>query len=237
MLFMNYGYSELSPEASRLQLSAEDERNRQSIQLYHHVAGAIDWHGLDALEVSCGRGGGSSYIRRYFKPRSIIGIDITANAIDFCHRNYSIEGLSFMRGDAESLQFAGNSVDVIVNIESSICYPNVERFYDEVVRVLKPNGFFLYADLRQEDEIDTWRAQLRTTGLELLKEENITPNVLEALDRDNERKQKLIDQYVPKFLHKPFNEFAGMKGSEFFYGSLKNGNKRYMSFVLRKPIA
>ena len=234
---MNYGYSELSPDAPRLELSATDEENRYSIQLYHHVAGAIDLHGLDALEVGCGRGGGSSYLLRYFNPRSIIGIDITDNAIDFCNRHYSIEGLSFMRGDAESLQFASNSVDVIVNVESSICYPNVERFYDEVVRVLKPNGFFLYADLRQKDEIDIWRGQLKMSGLELLKEENITPNVLQALEQDDVRKQKLIDQYVPKFLHKPFNEFAGMKGSEFFYGSLKNGDKRYLSFIFRKPSA
>ena len=49
--FLNYGYAESTVGPA---LSAQDEPNRPCIQLYHHVVSAIDMHGLDVLEVSCG---------------------------------------------------------------------------------------------------------------------------------------------------------------------------------------
>lgn len=235
MLLINYGYVDLDPDAKPLELSAEDEKCRYPIQLYHHVASAIDWVGQEALEVGSGRGGGAAYIKRRFKPESIIGIDITANAVDFCNRYYSIEGLSFARGDAESLQFDDNSFDVVINVESSMYYLNVERFFREVVRVLRPNGYFLYADMRYLEEIDTWRAQLRNTGLQLMEEEDITSNVVRALELDSERRRKLINQYVPKIFHGLFNEFAGMTGAGLAHGSPKAGERIYLNFVFRKP--
>ncbi|CAA9294254.1 MAG: hypothetical protein AVDCRST_MAG26-4334, partial [uncultured Chloroflexia bacterium] len=50
MLFMNYGYVDLDPSAQPTELSARDERYRYCVQLYHHVAGAVDLHGMDVLE-------------------------------------------------------------------------------------------------------------------------------------------------------------------------------------------
>ena len=235
MRFMNYGYTELSPHAVELELQTNDEEDRYLIQHYHHVANTIDWLGLEALEIGCGRGGGCSFLKRYLEPKSIIGMDISANAIGFCDRNYSIEGLSFLRGDAEALPFANHSFDVIINLESSHCYANLETFFREVFRVLKPGGHFLYADFRRSREIDHWRTQLEKTGMELLRGENITPNVVRSLDLDHNRKQKLIHQYIPRVLRIPFGAIAGMKGSRFIYGSFKRGEKIYVSFALRKP--
>jgi SAM-dependent methyltransferase len=122
----------------------------------------------------------------------------------------------------------------------------VERFFSEVARVLKPNGYFLYADMRYLDEVDHWRAQLRRTGLRLLSEENITPNVIRALALDRERKRKLIDQYAPRLLRKPFNEFAGMTGAGLApdsnnrglaRGSPKDGERIYLNFLFRKQFS
>ena len=78
LLFLNHGYADLDPDAKPLQLPARGEKHRYSIQLYHHVASVIDWTGLEALEIGSGRGGGAAYIKQHFKPKSIIGIDITA---------------------------------------------------------------------------------------------------------------------------------------------------------------
>jgi ubiquinone/menaquinone biosynthesis C-methylase UbiE len=234
MLFMNYGYTDLDPKAKPLELSAEDEKHRYPIQLYHRVASAIDWAGLEALEVGSGRGGGACYIMRRFRPKSIIGLDLAVKAIDFCHRYYSLPGLSFAPGNAECLPFADHSFDVIINLESSLYYPNIGRFLSEVVRVLKPNGYFLYADMRYQEEIDNWQTRLRRTGLDLLHEEDITPNVVKALALDNERKRKLINQYVPKILHRPFYEFAGITGAGLAHGSPRAGERLYLNFVLHK---
>ena len=233
MTFMNYGYAEINPNAKNIKLKGADEKNRYCIQLYHHVANAINLDGLNVLEVGCGRGGGSSYVMRYLKPRSMGGVDFSNKAIEFCKKHYPDKGLSFYAGDAELLPFENNKFDVMINIESSHCYVSMEQFLREIFRILKTNGYFLFADFRNKNEIDSLRKQLKHSGLKLVKEENITQNVLKSLDMDNERKMKLIKQKVPKILHKTFLQFAGIKGSE-IYESFKTGEKEYFSLVLQK---
>lgn len=232
VIFMNYGYAS---ESEKIKLRKIDEKNRYCIQLYHHVASTINLKGKDLLEVGCGRGGGSSYIMHYFKPKSMSGVDFSKKAIGFCKRYYSIKGLSFFVGDAESLPFEDNKFDVVINIESSHCYGNMKLFLSEVFRLLRPNGYFLFADFRNKNEIDSLRKCLISSGLVVLKEGRITQNVLRSLDMDNGRKMKLIKQKVPKILHKTFLQFAGIKGSE-IYESFKNGSREYFNFVLQKRI-
>jgi ubiquinone/menaquinone biosynthesis C-methylase UbiE len=116
---MNYGWADLDPEAKELHLNENDEAYRYCIQLYHYITSVIDLRGKDVLEVGCGRGGGASFIMRYLKPNSLVGVDITTNAIRFCNQHYDIKGLSFVLNNAESLQFNDNTFDVVINIESS----------------------------------------------------------------------------------------------------------------------
>ena len=54
---------------------------------------------------------------------------------------------------AESLPLGDASVDVLVNVESSHCYGNFQKFIAEVHRVLKVGGVFLFADFRDDEEI------------------------------------------------------------------------------------
>lgn len=237
MLFMNYGFAPLDPTAKKLALRPADEGHRYSIQLYHHLASAVDLTGLDVLEIGSGRGGGASYLSRYFQPRSLTGVDITASAVEFCRRHHKVTGLFFEQDNAEALQFPAESFDVVLNVESSNCYPNIENFFSEVTRVLRPGGTFLYTDLRKAEELPRWRAQLAGMGLELIQEENITANVIKALELDDARKRQLIERRAPKLIRKPFYEFAGMKGSDYVYGPLRRGEKVYLNFVFRKPAA
>lgn len=233
MIFMNYGYADLNTATRKTKLRDMDEKNRYGIQLYHYVASAVSLKGLDILEVGSGRGGGSSYIMRYLKPMSVTGVDFSKKAIRFCKKYHSIKGLSFYVGDAESLPFEDSKFDVIFNIESSHCYGDIGQFLREVFRVLRPNRYFLFADFRKMDEINSLRNQLLELGFELIKDERITQNVLKSLELDNERKTKLIMQKVPKILRKSFSDFAGVKGTE-VYGSFRTGSREYFNFVLHK---
>ncbi len=236
MLFMNYGYSPLADEPTGPVLDQSDETNRYPLQLYHQVASAVPLTGLSVVEVGCGRGGGAHYVHKYLQPASTLGIDITHNAIKFCKSYYDLAGLDFAQGDAQDLKgLADASVDVILNVESSICYPDVPRFFNEVVRVLRPGGYFLYADLRTDHELDMWEDQLSATGLIEIERQNITPNVIHALDLDDARRQQMINRYSPRLVRPIVREFAGVKGSQFFYGALQSGEKVYKRFVFQKP--
>ncbi len=230
MLFMNYGYHAAEP----LELQPRDEEHRYSIQLYHRVASAVELFGVDVLEVSSGRGGGASYVMRYLGPRSLTGLDMAASAVAFCREYYRVPGLRFEAGDAESLPFPDGAFDALLNVESSICYPHPERFFAEVRRVLRPGGHFLYADIRTQEELPAWEAQLAATGLHQLQQEDITQQVVEALDLDHERRSRLIHHYVPRPLRRTFREFAGVQGSEFFYGALARREKIYRRYLFRK---
>jgi SAM-dependent methyltransferase len=229
--FMNYGFDD--PKAGRLTLEAADERDRFCIQLYDYVAASVGLEGARVLEVGCGRGGGSSYIARYKKPQQMTGVDLSGDAIAFCRKTHNAPGLDFRIGDAEQLPFADSAFDVVVNVESSHCYPNLQTFFREVHRVLKPQGRFLYADLRERDGIAEWENSLRASGFSLLREEDITDQVLSALDQDNDRKTKLIDSLVPAVLRSSFQDFAGIKGSRIYEG-FRTGSLRYLRFEAMK---
>lgn len=232
-VFMNYGFINLDPQAAPLDLRSSDESDRFGIQLYHHVAGAVDLRGLDVLEVGCGRGGGCSFITRYLQPRSVVGVDLSGRAIDLCHRHHAGPGLAFLRGDAESLPLEDGTFDVVLNVESSHCYGSMPRFLSEVRRVLRPGGHFLFADLRPIGGIPILRKQLQASTMIVLKEETLTPGVLAALERDSERKTALIRRRAPRLIRGQIQEFAGLPGSS-VYEDFRRGRAEYLKFVLRK---
>ncbi len=234
MIFMNYGWASLDPAAVPLALEAEDEPNRYCIQLYHLVASAVDLSGRDVLEVGCGRGGGASCCMRYLKPSSLTGLDLAAKAIEFCTLHHRVPGLAFVQGNAQALEFGAGTFDVIINVESSHCYNSMARFLSEVRRVLKPGGYFLFADHRFKESVAKLRQRLKDSSLVLREEENISANVVKALELDNARKQALIQRKIPRVLRHFFNEFAGMEGTRSSYTTLRSGDKVYLRFVCQK---
>ena len=234
VVFMNFGYTAHHQGQPLLELHPEDEYHRYPLQLYHHVAKSVDWKNVEALEVSSGRGGGAHYIMRHFQPKSYTGVDFSAGAIEFCRKHHKIDGLHFQHGNAEALTFPDHTFDVVVNVEASLYYPNITKFFEHVQRVLKPNGYFLYTDLRYAEKVDDWHNQLKQIGLKVIKEEDITENVLKALEMDREQRIQLVKKYVPKILHRLFYEFQGLAVNAPKNGTPHLDNRKYWYFVLQK---
>jgi ubiquinone/menaquinone biosynthesis C-methylase UbiE len=231
--FMNYGYAPLDKGEPEMKLRTEDQPNRYCIQLYQRVAGVVELRGKNLLEVGCGRGGGASFIARYQQPGSMMAVDFSSRAIDFCRGHYRDEGLSFHKADAENLPYSADSFDVIINVESSHCYNSMARFLREVVRVLRPGGHFLFADIRRPASVPLLREQLKRAGLRVLEEELINANVLKALELDNERKLALIRSKAPRFVQGRLQQFAGLMGSP-VYRKFLTGEWEYLRFALQK---
>jgi ubiquinone/menaquinone biosynthesis C-methylase UbiE len=231
--FMNYGYAEVEGTGKTLVLPATDDANRYAIQMYHQVAGAIDLRDKDVVEIGSGRGGGAAYVNRTFKPKLMLGVDISKKAVGFCNEYYSNKGLTFAQGDAENIPLPDNSVDVAINIESSHCYGSMERFVKEVHRVLRPEGYFLFADHRDVDQVPILQQQFEDAGFKLVTELDITPMVVKALQLDDARKQKLIGDSCPWWLRSEAAEFAARVGTR-TYESFDRSASRYLSLGLRK---
>lgn len=221
VVFLNYAYDTDPPMG--IPLSPADEPNRASIQLYHHVGSQAELRGKDVLEVSCGHGGGASYLTRTFAPANYTGLDLNATGIAFCKQRHPLAGLSFVQGDAEKLPFGDASFDVVINVEASHCYPQLPRFLAEVARVLKPGGHFLYADFRFSDGIPAWEQALAACPLELLDTMDISAGVVRGLEYNSARSEALLDRKLPKFLHSLGRDFAGVKGSRVYTALLEHG--------------
>jgi len=230
--FMNYGYISLNGH-KKLPLDEKDEINRICINLYHNVANQIDLAGKDVLEVGSGRGGGASYIKRYLKPQTYTGVDISKNVIDFCNEVHEVPGLSFKKGKAEGLEFNDQTFDAVINVESARCYTDMNAFLQETNRVLASNGHFLFADMIKNGEKDQVEEELRSAGFEVVNRKNITGNVVKALDHDHARRNRLIQALVPRFLQGGFQEFAGAKGTQ-RYRAFASGKMQYWVYLLRK---
>jgi SAM-dependent methyltransferase len=229
--FLNHGCA--MPGAA-LDLDAADVPDRFAVQLYHRVASPVSWKGRDALEVSCGRGGGAWYAWRSFGPRSLVGLDRTAAAVRFCERAYTAQGLSFRRGDALALPFPVRWVDVVVNVEASLLYEDLGRFLAEVRRVLRPGGHLLFADYRKAAKLPALRAALAASGLEPIEEQDLSDDVAAALRLDRERRRALVDRMLPRVLRGLGHRFAGIEDDDAEARRFASRAKVYLRAVLRR---
>lgn len=227
VLFLNWGYEEDPPMA--LPLAASDEPDRLPIQLYHRTATQVDLTGKDVLEVSCGHGGGASYIMRTLHPASYTGLDLNTVGIEFCRKRHNLPDLRFVQGNAESLPFPDESFDAVINIEAAIHYIDFAGFLKEVARVLRPGGHFLYADIRDAEGVDAWKATLANAPMRLLSEQIINAEVMRGLEKNRLLGQ--IKSRLPNiaFLQNIANDFASGKDS-LIYRRLENGEVTYRMF-------
>jgi SAM-dependent methyltransferase len=237
---MNYGYAR--GEQSTPEVDARSDRF--GLQLYEAVVGEVELSGRDVLEVGCGRGGGASFIFERFTPRLLIGLDLAAAAVRRCRSRHARPGLEFVAGRADELPFPDASFDVILSVESSHCYPNVPRFLAEVRRALRPDGLLVLADFRRTDatpsstdgatqDLQSFRAQIADAGFRVVEEDDITSNVVRALDLNTPAMRARIERRVPRFLQHHALQFAAVSGTP-IYRDFADGRLPYLRLVLRR---
>ena len=230
VVFFNYGYEEDPPMS--VPLAASDEPNRYSIQLYHRTATQADITGKRVLEVSCGHGGGASYLVRTFHPTSYTGLDLNREGIAFCRRRHNLAGLDFVEGNAENLPFDEESFDAVINVEASSHYPHFPRFLTEVARVLRPGGHFLYTDHRRPNTVAQWDAELADAPMRLVAHADINAEVLRGMDKNTPRNLDLISR-LPVLLRRYAREVSGLPGTA-YYRAMESGALDYRVYCFAK---
>jgi ubiquinone/menaquinone biosynthesis C-methylase UbiE len=183
--------------------------------------------------VSCGRGGGASFLARHFAPAAVLAIDRSPAAIAFCRRHSAERRLRFAVADAERLRLPASSFDVAVNVEASHAYGDGERFLGEVHRVLRPGGRLLLADFRPRDGLAAWEAQFSRAGFEVEEREDITQHVIQSLAQSSPARLAMIRRWGPAPWFWFFRNFSGARGSR-VYGRFVRGELVYLRYRLRK---
>jgi SAM-dependent methyltransferase len=231
VFFLNYAFQADPPED--LELRSEELPDRAWIQLYQHVAGQVDLSGSRVLEVSCGHGGGAAWISQRMGPLHYTGLDLNATGITFCREHHRYPNLDFVRGDALQLPFADGSMDAVVNVEASHCYPDLAAFLREVARVLRPGGHFLYADFRFLEDVAAWDAALEAAPLRMMEQRDISMEVLRGMDVNAKRSAGLVERCLPRLLRGLGRDFAAVPGSR-VYEALRCGQLIYRSAWFEK---
>lgn len=209
---MNYGYYPVDNDLI-------DKQNNTMYQLYktlcfEHINKIKD-KPITILEVGSGRGGGIKYLYDVFKDRKYtwIGIDKCSKQVDINNIYYNDSNIKFIHDDATTLSnIKDESIDILINVESSHNYSDINLFFKQVKRVLKQNGVFLYTDFTRTTNVN----ELNDTIFKIFgcdncinNDTNITSNVLNSLKYYSDDRKKLIEKYSPKYLQSIAVQFMG----------------------------
>ncbi|WGZ93711.1 MAG: methyltransferase domain-containing protein [Candidatus Thiothrix putei] len=118
------------------------EQGRIRMEHYHRYAMVLELiKGKTVLDVACGEGYGSAMMAEV--AHSVIGVDISHEAVAHASETYEKKNLQFQQGSAVNLNFSDNTFDVVVSFETIEHLVEQEQMLAEIRRVLHSNGIFI----------------------------------------------------------------------------------------------
>jgi ubiquinone/menaquinone biosynthesis C-methylase UbiE len=188
---------------------------------------------LNVLEVGCGMGEGLNFLTRLVDPARAVGLDISTAAIRRANALLARgDRLTYVEGDAERLPFADGEFDLVINVESSHNYPDVERFFREVSRVLKPGGHFSHIDVFDpRSYVRFTKLQQEIADFEWIHERDVTENVKSAIRRRMAPGSFFRKEYARKQMPIRARIIGGIGGAH-YAGADFIGHKDALSRVL-----
>ena len=141
-LFINFGYWKNNP-------TTMDEASRDLARL---VARGADFDASDTV-VDCGTGYGDQDILwvNEFGVKHITGVNLAEEQVAISTRRVEQAGLTeriqYVNASATDLPFEDESCTKVVALESAFHFPSRVDFFSEALRVLKPGGRLVTADI------------------------------------------------------------------------------------------
>jgi len=110
------------------------------LQRYYWVASFVS--GQRCLDDGCGSGYGSFYLAKCAGAQRVVGIDLSAQAVDFARRHYRHPHLEFQEMNSLQLSFPDETFDVVLSFDVIEHVPEEQQdtFVAETRRVLKKEG-------------------------------------------------------------------------------------------------
>ena len=159
-MFINFGYWKNNP-------ATLDEASRDLARL---VARSADFNASD-IAVDCGPGYGDQDIlwANEFGVKHITGVNVAPKQIEMATRRVEEAGLAdridYVHASATDLPFEDESCTKVVAMESAFHFPSRVDFFSEALRVLKPGGILVTADIVPKRTFLNWRFRRKVERL------------------------------------------------------------------------
>jgi ubiquinone/menaquinone biosynthesis C-methylase UbiE len=116
-----------------------------AVRRLHHVPVRRGW---SYLEVGCGNGAAALHVAQTYGVR-VVGVDIDPEQIAAARaRAGDRTDVVFTTADAACLPFENGRFDIVASNKTTHHVPQWSAAIAEMRRVLKPNGYLVYADLK-----------------------------------------------------------------------------------------
>ncbi len=112
----------------------------------------------EILECGCGYGASAVYIAKYYKPKKVVGLDISDVRIQVGNQvikeNDLEDRVEIRFGDATNLDFESESFTKVMAIECAFHFNTRKDFFHEAFRVLISGGILAMTDIVLSPEIN-----------------------------------------------------------------------------------
>jgi len=151
----------------------------EHLHRYAIACGLAD--GKDVLDIASGEGYGSALLSR--TARSVTGVEIDRVAVEHANHKYGGEKLRFLCGSCTAIPVRDSSVDLVVSFETIEHIEGQEKFMEEIVRILRPDGIAL---ISSPDRAEYGRLRAE-------------PNPFHVRELSHEEFEKLLARYFRNF--------------------------------------
>jgi len=117
----------------------------------HHKE-LIDWgfehikvpRKAEALDVGCGGGYTVRLLRKKYKCKKVYGVDYSKTSVKMAKKaTRFLRNVKIKHGNVSSLPFRNKKFDLVTAVETIYYWPDIEKDFLEIYRILKKNGQFL----------------------------------------------------------------------------------------------
>ena len=223
--FYNFGYWD---DQAKSQREASEALVDQLVEKIPSKGGRI-------LDVACGPGATTKRLKRSYAPEMITGINISQAQLAEARRR--APDCRFELMDATQLDFPAKQFDGVICVEAAFHFDTRDRFLREALRVLKPGGSLVIADMLFRDflkpfaefgqvpranlvpNIESYRNRLTAAGFEAVEVQDATQACLGGFRRHlatwpaSERKRgrmKLGKSIAASFLSRAIASYFGI---------------------------
>lgn len=124
------------------------------------MAGRIPIHNVQSvLELAAGTGRVTRHLReRLPSSAKLVASDLSPDMLEIAKSKFTADqNLEWVIADMQNLPFENNAFDVVVCQYGIMFPPDKQHVFEEVYRVLKPGGVFLFSTWEKTDRVEIFR--------------------------------------------------------------------------------